>query len=645
MGKPFREEISRLQETASWAFEQKNEAPLSQLRLLINRWTDGPVVVVGSGGSYSAAVAWASFHRKATGEACYATTPLGLEELITSLRRCRVLLLTAEGKNHDILNAAKIAQAFDVPCAALTLTTDNPLIDFSDRERTLFVFGFQMNWGKDGYLATNTLFAMVVIAARVYFQSVELPTITKLVSLEKICERRDQLLSFNELRKAYHQGLLVLHGASGSLLAVDLESKMAEAALSRCEIADFRQFSHGRHLQLSQDPSRLPVVLIAFSPEEEELAIAMLRLFPIEVPYVSVQLQQLPSPFRELQSLCEAFLITEAIGEHSNIDPGQPQVPEFGREIYRLDSSNYKANPTVPGLLEIAVERKIGGAEVSLEKKMAMKVLAKQYADKLSSTAYRSIIFDFDGTLCHAHERFLGISPKIRNQLCNVLDAGLTIGIATGRGRGVLKGLKTAFPQRFHNQILIGLYSGSLIGWLSDDFPEADCSPELEAALAWLQNSVLEKYALDAQGDCKAGQLSIRLGSHHVATRVKHALDGWIVENRMIGWRVFSSGHSVDLLDASSGKNQVVDRIVQDLGIEGESQILLIGDAGHAGGNDFELLRHRYSLSADQVSDSLYCCWNFSPPGVRQADATQFYLSAMKIENGYGTLNILREKS
>ncbi len=69
------------------------------------------------------------------------------------------------------------------------------------------------------------------------------------------------------------------------------------------------------------------------------------------------------------------------------------------------------------------------------------------------------------------------------------------------------------------------------------------------------------------------------------------------------------------------------------------TEILRIGDAGQIGGNDFELLRDSCSLSADRVSDSLSCCWNFAPSGVRQVDATFFYLKLITVENGQAKIN------
>lgn len=74
MGKPFAAEIDITPFTFEWAYN----LPVKQLERLVTRWSDGPLIVVGSGGSYSAANAWACFHRSALGTSSFASTPLQL---------------------------------------------------------------------------------------------------------------------------------------------------------------------------------------------------------------------------------------------------------------------------------------------------------------------------------------------------------------------------------------------------------------------------------------------------------------------------------------------------------------------------------------------------------------------------------------
>jgi len=207
VGKPFEQEINRLSQTCVWAFDQS----VDELRRLMTRWTDGPLIVVGSGGSYSAAAAWATFHRQAFGQPSFACTPLGLSDALSTLKQCRVLLLSAEGKNNDVLNAAKLSASHDVPCAAITLTIENPLVNFGKQRKSLYTFSYEMDWEKDGYLATNTLFAIVLLAARCYFDVAHTEN-SEMVSSEAIATRRRELVNNPFLRNIRKSGALVVHG-------------------------------------------------------------------------------------------------------------------------------------------------------------------------------------------------------------------------------------------------------------------------------------------------------------------------------------------------------------------------------------------------------------------------------------------------
>lgn len=625
MGKPFTQEIDQLSATCEWVFLQE----IKELQRLMQRWTDGPLIVVGSGGSYSAAFAWASFHRSKYGQPSFASTTLGLADFAATLKHCRILLLSAEGKNNDILNAAKLARSADIPCAAVSLSTNNPLTQFAKSDSSMYSFVFSMNWEKDGYLATNTLCATVLLAARVYFDT-KYNNIAHLVSQENFLLVRNSFQNHPTLEKAHSQGVILLHGPASALFALDLESKLAEAALASCEVVDFRQFAHGRHLQLTLEADKIPVVVAAFTGDEEALAKATLSLFPPAVMYIEIPIQGITVADHFLSSLFYALLATEAIAHNINVDPGQPHVPEFGRKIYALNSMAYQTTLPQSSLLETAIRRKTNGIKVSGSDHTLLLSAATAYQERLANSRVKALVCDFDGTLCHVHQRFSGMNPEVTRSLIALLDKGSHLGIATGRGQEVIAKIREMIPSALWPQIWIGLYSGALIMRLDADIPKPAPNPTLDAALTWLKSSSL-RYAIIDEGKCKfrGGQLSLRVEDHVTANRIAAALAAWIIDTNHVGWRVFSSGHSVDLLDEKTSKINVITHLSTELRIDPITQILRIGDAGEAGGNDFELLRDSLSLSADRVSDSLTCCWNFAPTGVRQAAATQFYLQAM----------------
>jgi hypothetical protein len=114
---------------------------------------------------------------------------------------------------------------------------------------------------------------------------------------------------------------------------------------------NFRQFAHGRHLQLSQLSE--PVTVVSFSIGGDPLAAETIRLLPMEAgPVLNVVLPRVSNASAEIAGVLAAMVITRAwAGEQ--IDPGQPAVPQFGRDLHALDISALvpHALPPTPSML------------------------------------------------------------------------------------------------------------------------------------------------------------------------------------------------------------------------------------------------------------------------------------------------------
>jgi hypothetical protein len=86
------------------------------------------------------------------------------------------------------------------------------------------------------------------------------------------------------------QTLVVLHGPATNAAAVDLESKFTEAALGNLQIADYRNFAHGRHHWLAKHGNVSGV--LAFSSESDRLlATKTLSLLPKDIPVVRIDFE------------------------------------------------------------------------------------------------------------------------------------------------------------------------------------------------------------------------------------------------------------------------------------------------------------------------------------------------------------------
>ena len=125
MGKRFIDELQELPTTMQWAAEQD----VTLLRRAIQLYGDRGLLAVGSGGSFTAAAYAADQHFRAFGRPSQAITPLEVFQVpANAAANAAGLLLSAEGKNHDILAAAKQLRLRACPTIGLTLRSTSPLV-------------------------------------------------------------------------------------------------------------------------------------------------------------------------------------------------------------------------------------------------------------------------------------------------------------------------------------------------------------------------------------------------------------------------------------------------------------------------------------------------------------------------------------
>ena len=627
MGRPYSRELDAFAETYHWALQQEG---VGHLRLFLQRWGGDSLVIVGSGGSYSAAKAVAVFREVAHHSMTATATPL---EFIASIEHItpRALLLSAEGKNKDVLAAARAAASADLATAAVTLTARNPLLDLARVSGSLRAFAFPMSWSKDGYLATNSLLGTVLLLYRAFFGDQAFRAqMGPLLAPARLAARRRQFAEFDSVEHARAQGVLLLHSPRARTFAEDLESKLAEGALAWVQATDFRQFAHGRHLQLAFSPE--PAIIAAFTEAERALAEATLAALPPAMEPYRVLIDGQTDQDAAVSGLVDAMLLTEAIAHGAMYDPGQPPVPEFGRRLHALHpGSLVRATNHRSGAIELAAKRKTVGGDADVREPFAANVLqaARSYLTRMSKARFKAVICDFDGTLSRAENRYDHMDRVVVDQVCTLMGQGLAFALATGRGDSLGTSLADSFPQELHDRIIVGYYSGAFIAPLNVPFVRPDPNSQFEELYTWLQGSAYQSYCKPPAEAARGGQYSVRVGSPRHSARLRAAIRSWLDATGRWGWRVFCSGHSVDVLDDKTSKRRVVDHVAAYFEIDPSTEILRLGDCGQEDGNDFELLSEGLSLSCDGVSADLDSCWNFCPPGNNQAEATLRYLRAL----------------
>ncbi len=595
-------------------------------------------MAVGSGGSFTTAAIAAGLFRDFGQGFSSAITPLELAARSTFLRGSSVFIATAGGSNSDVIGALRVAATSEAThVLALCAKVGSRLAKESSKFSNVSIEEFESPSPRDGFLATNTLLASAVLLTRAFASannlSVKLPKqLHRLVGA-----RRWQTFANSLVNKASdlwcRDTLIVLYGPTAQAAAVDLESKLTEAALSNVWMADYRHFAHGRHHWLAKRGSNSSVIAFV-SSSDQEIARRTLEHIPIDVPRLVVELPD--GPLATLAALTNVFPIIRSAGLARGIDPGRPGVPPFGRHIYRLNAFGRASRHTspLPPLETVAIERKSQKSIAHLDTQGELSFWQDAYADAVGRIAkgrYSSIVFDYDGTLCYPSERFTGLCTKVVEHLRRLVKSGVSLGVATGRGQSAREALREAIPKKYWPRVTIGYYNGGQIGTLLENgCPDGSSfvSESLSPILSALRSDSRLSQLATVEGRLK--QITVNAKSPSFAeecwaitTHVSHLV-------QPAGFKLVRSSHSIDVLPADVTKLNV---IVYLSDLDDRSDVLAIGDMGRWPGNDHELLSHPHSLSVDRVSPDRDTCWNLASPGVHGVQATLELLTRIEVNS------------
>lgn len=635
MGRPYEIELRNLRQTYQWALK----VPIEQLCSFVNASHDLPLIAVGSGGSLTAAHMAVLLHQR-TGMLSKAVSPLGLMALRKSSRDNSVLVLSAGGHNVDILSAFRSAATSEPrQLMVLCLQKGSPLATLSRKFRYARFLDFDLPSGKDGFLATNSLVAFITILIRAYTESLSesytLPH--RLQSPEETFRQINPLLQLSLEKDTW----TVLYGGWGLPAAIDIESKFTEAALHHAQLADYRNFAHGRHHWLAKRGSETAVVAI-ITPEERGIAKRTLNLLPGSIPVLQL-ITHKTGPVGGLELIVKVLHLVHLVGSARGTDPGRPGVPIFGRRIYNLRLSQedeYDSLPAGMNRTEVtAIARKSrcqSLTQLREEEIRHWREAYRVYVQTLERTHFGAVVFDYDGTLCDSNERYKGPGEEISQELARLLEGGIVIGIASGRGKSVRADLQRLVPKKFWHRVLIGYYNGSDIGSLKDaDRPDKSGQPH--AALNSIKNALKDhpQFFRLAKYELRPKQLTVEPTHSALWRKTKAILHEIIIKLEVSGVQVLESSHSIDVVAPGVSKLDVVSACKQTAVQAGNPNVALCaGDKGEWPGNDYALLSTPYSLSVDTVSFDPGSCWNLSPAGYRGVQAAIKYLKGMEASHG-----------
>jgi fructoselysine-6-P-deglycase FrlB-like protein len=629
----YDQELSRLGET----YEFARVANIDQLKVGIVNASEASIIAVGSGGSYTVASLLCTLHEAYTGRVSRASTPLEIISNPTLASASPIFFISAEGKNPDIVEALLRARRHSArDLHILTNRSASPLRDALANLTDINLHTFELEH-KDGYLATNSLILDAVIVARAYGEldrhDDHIPqTIDDLrLNGQSINTWLEKAADFAQ-KAASHQGVIVLHSPALKPIATDLESKLSEAALLHCQVADLRSFAHGRHSWLTERASD-NLVLALVDPSNERLWQATLALIPPKINTLALNIAG-SRPRDLLSALIAELKLLSLFAKALNKDPAKPTVAQFGRELYYLDLPKFMEQPHhEPNTAELSKFSVLGAHWPSITHEEPMERTASSVRSSLSDREFCALVLDYDGTISSSNRRDIPPTIEVCGYLQRLVEHGVVVGIASGRGDSIHTQLRLALPNTCWPKIKLGLFSGGWIGDLSTEIPQENQTSEfLNHAARIVHNLKHAGVPIDTVRVYHPHQVSVRFRPGIEAQGMWFVIADALRQAGVDFSNVVRSRHSVDILAPGISKSKLITHLIQSHKLD-PYQVLTMGDQGAWPGNDSSLMDHKFSLSVATPSRKLDRGWKLAPAHKRDVDATIWYLEAIILSN------------
>ncbi len=594
-------------------------------------------IAVGSGGSVIAA----AFISR-----CRATLGLGLTTVVTPMelvlgdldaRGADIWLSSAGAANPDVEAAYRhcVAELAGRITLLTTRAEGQTAVSVAARSEGETIT-LPVSDPKDGFLATHSLVATTTALLLASDDLSDRPN--KGGVLDALVDGSSRALAGGSDARAVVAGfqpgdtLLLLHDPQAATVAILLETSLWETGIAPVQRVDFRNFAHGRHVWLARHPART-FVLAVTTRESRGIWQGISTALPPSVRHGVMDLGN-AGRHRTAISVAAGLAIIDELGRKTGIDPGRPGRGDFAPAIYEHRGLVELVDDLTP---DVAHKRAANlRADPVGDLGICLFTAGRERRDRLGTAEFQALVLDYDGTIVTTEHRLSPPRDAIIAELVRLMDAGMRLGIATGRGGSAGDAIRAALPARLHNRVLMGYYNGAHLLLLStrvEDSPPAHDGDVADVA-AWLADAGLAEGFRTKAG---AAQITIECGASEAPRLSAELTRHPAIEAGRL--KVVRSQHSVDVVAAGASKLRVVAALSSQT-VGGPADVLAIGDSGSPLGNDHELLSSPSSISVDQVCGDVGGCWTLFGDGVAGPDALHRILHAIEIDSGRGRLNL-----
>lgn len=574
---PYRTELDALTGT----YARARSVEIGPIRHALDMVGSGPALFIGSGGSMAVAELAAYLHEercRQPGKACTSLEALDAPQL----SRRGALLFSSSAKHPDAQRVFEDFRRRRFAPAVLATHRDAESVQGTAGLDTL-VLSLPPLEQVDGFLATGSILQLATLLLRAHAPAAELPSSLPDAGPDE-APLRDEVL--------------VLTPSSLRSVAVDLEVRLVESGLAAVQVSDYRNFAHGRHTGFARRSNRVTVIALSAS-DSEALATGTTATLPERC---DVRRWHADGPWEEavITLLHRSMRLAATAGDRVGLDVARPQVPTFGRRLYRLPLRR-----RVPGRPVGGIERKLlaAGCGNDDDARALYEQAALAWHEQVRQERFAGVVLDYDGTVCWTQRRFELPELAVQDRLRSILDTGAIVGFASGRGRSLHADLRRWVPPAQWERVIVGLYNGGVVLTLSDELPD------LREPTAWSRAVAGALTAMPNAERLEVVERGAQVSVSPLGVSEQSALVG-MVSDRLtaaeVQASVATSGHSIDIVPPTSSKLAVVGCVAERAG----GSTLAIGDQGQVGGNDHALLAEGpATLSVDRCSGDPGSCW------------------------------------
>ena len=343
----FSECMQSVPEILKWV--DKQDVSGLQTFLLCNPTT--PLICSASGGSTSSAI-YASMLYSANKGIGRAISPLMFASLsYQTLNGVKVLILSQSGNGCDVEYVAmKSIRHTPRMTACLTRYNSNKKNNTVDIIRKWSNHWFMYNWKDydDSFISTLSPFAMFGLLYKAYTNNSIVDNLN--IDLRpEYCFKYETKIHTNEV-KAFDEirNYMVLYSGWSEPIAYDFESKMVESGYASVQLCDYRNFTHGRFIFLSNHIEETVLVLL-ITPREKQFIEDLIydgtsnmggrELFPQNIQIVTIETEY-DTPLASIDLLIKESIFFSEVGKAygynpcdpvnlSGIDKGTPRTKAF----------------------------------------------------------------------------------------------------------------------------------------------------------------------------------------------------------------------------------------------------------------------------------------------------------------------------